>query len=249
MPWCRYATQTAAALQKLAADGTAVAVLPMGAVEQHGPHLPVGTDFYSAEDLTYLAMEKVTAPTQYFVLPTITYALSTEHIHVPGTITLSYDTVIQTLVDIGRSLLRLNVRKLVVVNGHGGNDAALQIAGRVLRGEGMRMYMVDGGKIRTALGAQEYHIHADKFETSAMLAMHPEMVDTAQISPELTKSIEKWHQSADYRGDLISYWYIEDVAADGVVGDPDLASAEYGREFLQQQSAKVAAALDLAAAL
>ena len=249
MPWCHYAAQTAAALTQLAADGKAIAVLPIGAVEQHGPHLPVGTDFISAEDLTLLAMDQVQAEAQYLVLPTVAYALSIEHIHVPGTITLSYQTLINTLLDIGRSLLRLGVRKLVAINGHGGNDAALQIAGRVLRGEGLQLYMVNGGAIRTALGAEEYHIHADKFETSAMLAMHPEMVDCSKITPELHTSIERWHKAPDCNGDLISCWYIEDIAVEGVVGDPELASVEYGKEFLRQQSKRVAAALDLAASL
>ena len=165
MPCYNYAAKTAKQLQALAADGNAVAVIPIGAVEQHGPHLPVGTDYLAAEDVTAMAVEKVKTDVPVLVLPTISYALSIEHIHVPGTLTLMPQTLINVLTDIGDSLLRLGVRKLVFVNGHGGNDSAIQIAGRLLNGKGLKVYMVNGGAIRDALGAKEYHIHADMIET------------------------------------------------------------------------------------
>jgi creatinine amidohydrolase len=249
MPYCYYASKTAPQLQQLAQTGNAVAVLPIGAVEQHGPHLPVGTDFLSAQDITAMAMEKVHSDAWFLVLPTVTYALSIEHIHVPGTITLQPQTLISVLTDIGDSLLRLGIEKLVLVNGHGGNDSAIGIAGRILRGRGLRLYMVNGGAIREALGAREYHIHADEIETSVMLASHPELVDTDSIRPELADSIGKWHQSADCRGDLISCWYIEDIAVSGVVGDPAKASAAFGTHFMDGQSERIARALELAAKL
>ena len=249
MPWCKYAMNAARQLQALAADGKAVAVLPIGAVEQHGPHLPVGTDYLAAEDVADLAMEKLNSDSQFFLLPTVTYALSIEHIHVPGTITLMPETLIHVLTDIGDSLLRLGVKKLVLVNGHGGNDSAIQIAGRLLRGKGMMVYMVNGGAIRDALGAKEYHVHADCIETSVMMASHPEGVDTEQITQHLSTSIDKWHEAADCRGDLISCWYIDDISVDGVVGDPILSTAEFGREFMEKQSEKIARAIELAATL
>lgn len=249
MPWCKYSMKTARQLQALAADGKAVAVLPIGAVEQHGPHLPVGTDYLAAEDVAELAMEKLNSDSQFFLLPTVTYALSIEHIHVPGTITLMPETLIHVLTDIGDSLLRLGVKKLVLVNGHGGNDSAIQIAGRLLRGKGMMVYMVNGGAIRDALGAKEYHVHADCIETSVMMASHPEGVDTEQITQHLSTSIDKWHEAADCRGDLISCWYIDDISVDGVVGDPILSTPEFGREFMEKQSEKIARAIELAASL
>ncbi len=249
MPWCKYSMKTARQLQALAADGKAVAVLPIGAVEQHGPHLPVGTDYLAAEDVALMAMEKLNSDSQFFLLPTVTYALSIEHIHVPGTITLMPETLIHVLTDIGDSLLRLGVKKLVLVNGHGGNDSAIQIAGRLLRGKGMMVYMVNGGAIRDALGAKEYHVHADCIETSVMMASHPEGVDTEQITQHLSTSIDKWHEAADCRGDLISCWYIDDISVDGVVGDPILSSPEFGREFMEKQSEKIARAIELAASL
>ena len=249
MPWCKYSMKTARQLQALASDGKAVAVLPIGAVEQHGPHLPVGTDYLAAEDVALMAMEKLNSESQFFLLPTVTYALSIEHIHVPGTITLMPETLIHVLTDIGDSLLRLGVKKLVLVNGHGGNDSAIQIAGRLLRGKGMMVYMVNGGAIRDALGAKEYHVHADCIETSVMMASHPEGVDTEQITQHLSTSIDKWHEAADCRGDLISCWYIDDISVDGVVGDPILSTAEFGREFMEKQSEKIARAIELAATL
>lgn len=249
MPCYYYATKTAKQLQALTADGNAVAVIPIGAVEQHGPHLPVGTDYLAAEDITAMAVKKVKTDAPVLVLPTISYALSIEHIHVPGTLTLMPQTLIHVLTDIGDSLLRLGVQKLVFVNGHGGNDSAIQIAGRLLNGKGLKVYMVNGGAIRDALGAKEYHIHADMIETSVMMATHPEMVVKEEITRRLSDSIDKWHQSADHRGDLISCWYIEDIAVDGVVGDPILASGEFGESFMDGQSDSIARAIELAADL
>ncbi len=249
MPYCYYATKTAPQLQALAANGTTVAVLPIGAVEQHGPHLPVGTDFLFAQDITELTMSKVRSLAQFLVLPPIIYGLSIEHLHVPGTLTLMPNTLISLLTDIGESLLRLGVKSLVLINGHGGNDSAIQIAGRLLRDKGMRLYMVDGGAIRNRLGAHEYDVHADAIETSAMLAKHPQWVDTEKITPALSSSVEQWHRSADSRGDLISTWYIEDISVEGVVGEPIFATAEYGEEFMEKQAEQIARALELAGEL
>ena len=246
MPYCYYAAKTAPQLQARAAAGPTVAVLPIGAVEQHGPHLPVGTDFLSAQDITELAMTKVNSDVQYLVLPPIIYGLSIEHLHVPGTLTLMPNTLISILTDIGDSLLRLGVKSLVLVNGHGGNDSCIHIAGRLMRAKGMRMYMVNGGAIRDRIGAKEYDVHADEIETSVMMAKHPEMVDTDKITPELSRSVDKWHEAADCRGDLVSAWFIDDISIDGVVGKPELASPEYGVEFMEQQAEQIARALELA---
>lgn len=246
MPYCYYAAKTAPQLQALAAAGPTVAVLPIGAVEQHGPHLPVGTDFLSAQDITELAMTKVNSEVQYLVLPPVIYGLSIEHLHVPGTLTLMPNTLISILTDIGDSLLRLGVKSMVLINGHGGNDSCIHIAGRLLRAKGLRLYMVNGGAIRGRLGAQEYDVHADEIETSVMLARHPEMVDVDRITPELSRSVDQWHEAADCRGDLISSWFIDDISVDGVVGKPELASAEYGVAFMEKQAEQIARALELA---
>lgn len=249
MPYCEYMTKTAQELQALARDGTGVAVLPIGAVEQHGPHLPVGTDAYCAGALAARAMPLIQSPAQFFLLPTIVYALSVEHLHVPGTITLTPTTLLHMLCDIGESLIRLGIQKLVVINGHGGNDHVLQLAGRTLRGKGLFTYLVDGGAIRARLGAADYDVHADKTETSLMMALKPDLVHSELITPHLGGSIEKWRQSADMRGDLISCWYIEDISVDGVVGDPSASSAAFGEAFLARQAEAIASALALAATL
>lgn len=249
MPYCEYLSKTAQELQELARDGNAVAVLPIGAVEQHGPHLPVGTDTYTAQALADAAMPLVQSSAQFLVMPALAYALSVEHIHVPGTVTLSPVTLLHMLCDVGDSLIRLGVRKLVVINGHGGNDHILQVAGRELRGRGLFTYVVDGGAIRGRLGAADYAVHADMTETSLMMALHPELVRREKITSELDTSVEKWLQSADMRGDLISSWYIEDVSVQGVVGDPTKSSVDFGKTFLEGQARQIARALELAAQL
>ena len=109
--------------------------------------------------------------------------------------------------------------------------------------------MVNGGAIRDRIGAHEYDVHADEIETSVMLAKHPQTVDADRITPELSRSVDKWHEAADCRGDLISAWFIDDISVDGVVGKPELASAEYGVAFMEKQAAQIARALELAGEL
>ena len=96
---------------------------------------------------------------------------------------------------------------------------------------------------------REHKLHADEIETSVMMSAHPEMVDTGKITPELSASVEKWHQSADCLGDLTAAWFIDDISVEGVVGEPIRASAEFGKTFMERQAEQIARALELAGEL
>ncbi|MET1005972.1 MAG: creatininase family protein, partial [Propionibacteriaceae bacterium] len=111
-----------------------VIIIPTGAVEHHGPHLPLVTDALLAEALATAAVDAgVEEGLDLWILPTLTYTKSDEHFWAPGTMWLRYETLMSTLVDLGRSVAATPARRLVFMNGHGGNSALLQVANRELR--------------------------------------------------------------------------------------------------------------------
>ncbi len=244
MPWYEYASRSAKQIKEIVAGDKAVAVLPVGAIEQHGPHMPVGTDSYISQAYTRMALDKVgdTGAT-FLMLPGITYALSVEHIHFPGTITLQPTTLLATLEDIGASLARTGFKTLVIINGHGGNDHILQIAARQIHLTGINVYTVNNASIVQRMGAKPYWIHADKRETSTMLALFPDYVNMSAAVPALDKSVDKWAALADFKSDLIETWFTEDYAVDGVIGDASRADAEFGTEWLDGMTDGIAGAL------
>ena len=108
-------------------------VQPLGAIEQHGPHLPLNTDEIVATAVAEATVERVGEKLDVWLLPTLTYTKSNEHAWAPGTIWLSATTMLSVLDDIGRCVSRTNAQKLVFLNGHGGNSALLNIVNRELR--------------------------------------------------------------------------------------------------------------------
>src|ERR671920_2317948 len=160
----------------------AIAVLPVAAVEQHGPHLPVGVDTLINEG--YLARARALVPDDLDVLflPVQAVGKSNEHLAFPGTITLSAETLIRAWTEIGESIHRAGCRKLVFVNSHGGNVAVIDIVGRELR---VRHGMLGVNPAWHRLGYPDglfssdemrHGIHGGDAETSLMLAFRPETV-------------------------------------------------------------------------
>ena len=164
-----------------------IAVLPVAAVEQHGPHLPVGVDAFIMEG--YLRRVAATLPDDLPVLflPVQTIGKSNEHIEYPGTLTLSAETVIRAWTEIGESVHRAGVRKLVIVNSHGGNVTSLDIVARDLRVRlGMLVVTASwhrfGYPDEVASAAERTHgIHAGDVETSLMMAFRPELVRSGEL--------------------------------------------------------------------
>lgn len=249
MPWHDYASKTAKQIEEIVAAGRAVAVLPVGAIEQHGPHLPVGTDSYISQSYAKLALEKTKGEADFLLLPGITYALSVEHRRMPATLTLSATTVLAVLQDIGASLQRGGIGRLVLLNCHGGNEHILQVAAREIHGMGLQVYLVDTGKIMGRMGLESYAIHAEKMETSVMMALYPQYVQEGEITPKLDASVENWRRIADENADLIETWFIDDYAVDGVVGQPGAASPQFGRDWVEGITNDIAKALDYVASL
>jgi creatinine amidohydrolase len=218
-----------------------VAVLPVGAVEQHGPHLPVSVDRDLVEAVLTRCLGQLDKAQNVLVLPTLAITKSGEHDRHPGTLSLSADTLLSCLRDIGASVARAGVARLVLFNGHGGNTAVLDIAARDLR---MAHDMIVAtcswfgfadydGLIGDA--ALAHDLHAGDIETSAMLAARPELVDMGKARNFVT-AMQGWEAACRFTG-LIGQparpaWIIDDLNADGACGDASAATAEKGAGLL-----------------
>ncbi|SDT33827.1 creatinine amidohydrolase [Friedmanniella luteola] len=228
-----------------------VVVLPTGAVEHHGPHLPLVTDALLAESLARAAVEQgVAEGLDLWLLPTLTYTKSDEHHWAPGTLWLNHDTLMSTLVDLGRSVAATPARKLVFMNGHGGNTALLQVANRELRRRfGLVTFSMPAG-IQTAGtgggdGADELGlgIHAGHGETSLVLHVRPDLVHMDRAERHVPEHLAELRYLG-INGKPVSFgWLSDDFDDSGVIGDPTQATAEAGKAIFEASVAGSVAAL------
>jgi creatinine amidohydrolase len=213
-----------------------IAVLPLAAVEQHGPHLPLGVDTYIAE--AYLARVQKVLPDDLPVtfLPVERIGVSVEHLAYPGTLTLSPATAIAAWTEIGESLARAGLRKLVLVTSHGGNVAAMELVARDLRAR-FSMLAVTAGWHRfgypegTFSGEERRHgIHAGDVETSLMLAANANTV-RAEKTPNATSATVAMAREFKWLGAYRPAgfaWMTQDLNAIGAIGNATLASTAKG---------------------
>ena len=221
--------------------GDLVAVLPVGAIEQHGPHLPVSVDRDLVEAVVARCLAALGEDQNVLVLPTLTITKSGEHDQHPGTLSLSAETLLANLRDIGASVARAGVERLVLFNGHGGNTAVLEIAARDLR---MSRDMIVAtcswfgfadyaGAIDDA--ALAHDLHAGDVETSAMLAARPGLVDMTKAGNFVT-AMQGWEATNRFTGltgqPVRPAWIIDDLNADGACGDASAATAQKGDQLL-----------------
>jgi creatinine amidohydrolase len=230
--------------QEIASATTArwIAVLPLAAVEQHGPHLPLGVDSYIAD--AYLARARDILPPDLPVtfLPTQRIGISTEHLAYAGTLSLSAATAIAAWTELGESIARAGLRKLVLVTSHGGNVAAMELVGRDLRARfGMLAITVGwhrfGYPDQAFSGEEKKHgIHAGDIETSLMLAAMPATVrmdKAARAVPDTLKMAQEFKWLGAYRPAGFA-WMTQDLHPSGAVGDATLAKADKGDAALAQ---------------
>ncbi len=208
-----------------------IAILPTAAIEQHGPHLPVGVDMMINEGLLALLRERCPEDLDIRILPIQAVGKSNEHLHAPGTLTLSAENALRIWTEIGLSVARAGVRKIVIVNSHGGNLDLISILARELRVEaGMLAVKSQWGSFGQPEGlysAEElaFGIHGGDVETSLMRAFRPELVDMGAtrnfISSAQTDSLSPI-------GPVSYGWIASDLNAAGTVGDATRATAEKG---------------------
>ncbi len=212
----------------------AILVQPVGAIEQHGPHLPFNTDYVIADESARTLADRHGEDLDLWLLPTIAYSKSDEHSWSDGTVWMSSATMLSMLDDLGRSLTRLPAARLVFLNAHGGNSSLLNVACRDLRRvHGLSTFLLhpfvppdQGGE--SASSEQGLGIHGGHLETSLMLHLRPDLVDMSAASPNLPQQLMS-NQFVRFGGTGSFGWLSDDFGPDGHIGDPTGATSEDGR--------------------
>ena len=247
--WSQLTTRDFAALDPAAT----VAVLPLGATEQHGPHLPLGVDSALVDGIVAATLPLLPAELPVLFLPTQQIGLSPEHARFPGTLTLSSTTLIQLWREIGAGVARAGLRKLVLFNAHGGHSGAMDIVARELRAaHGLIVYSSSWfnlplGDAGAQFSADEHRfgVHAGEMETSMMLALAPGQVAMGAARDFGSTSRQR---AADYpilgngRSAKLG-WAMEDYNPAGAAGNAAAASADKGRARVDASAAQLAALL------
>jgi creatinine amidohydrolase/Fe(II)-dependent formamide hydrolase-like protein len=227
----------------------ALVLQPIGAVEQHGPHLPCATDALLADAICDRALAVTPAALNVWRLPIVSYGKSTEHLGYPGTISLSTETLLAVCNDIGRSVAASGFRKLAFVNGHGGQPQLLEVVARDIRERtGLQVFPLFpyrlAGEARAVSSPEEaaYGIHGGEGETSLMLAVAPDLVRRERFAPGSTRVREAYAGTRylSLEGALPTAWLTRDLAPDGVIGDPTPADGERGERALAAIAAGLA---------
>ncbi|MFB9263235.1 creatininase family protein [Bradyrhizobium erythrophlei] len=218
-----------------------IAVLPLAATEQHGPHLPVGTDVMIGEAYLARVRELLPAEIPATFLPMQPVGISTEHVDFPGTLTLPTKVALTSWMALGASVARAGVKKLVLVTSHGGNSAAMSLVAQDLRAQhGMLVVTTSWSRFGTPDGlfdAKElrHGIHGGAVETSIMLAKYPQAVRKDAITDFRPASIaiEKQHRHLSTQRPAPFAWQAQDLHKSGAVGDATKASADKGEKLIE----------------
>ncbi len=236
-----------------------VAVLPVGATEQHGPHLPLAVDQALVDGIVARALPRLPAALPVLVLPTQQVGYSPEHADFPGTLTLSPATVIANWVEIGACVARAGVKKLLLFNAHGGQVSLLDIVARELRMRhglivyGSSWWNLPLGDAAAAFSAEEHRfgVHGGEIETSMMLALQADAVRMAHASDFGSTSRDR-ARAYPVLGDGKSAklgWAMQDYNPAGAAGNAAAASAAKGEALLEAAAAGLAALLQEMSAL
>lgn len=220
-----------------------IAVLPVAAIEQHGPHLPLSVDTDLVNGVVAAALPHLDASLPVLFLPTQAVGLSPEHQRFAGTLTLSSHAVISLWTGIGESVARAGIQKLVLLNSHGGQVGVMDIVARDLRARlDMLVYSVSwfnlplGAEVEALFSAEEHRfgIHAGQIETAMMLALRPELVRMEQAKNFASASQQraaKFPILGNGKSAKLG-WQMQDYNPAGAVGNAAAATAAQGRAVL-----------------
>lgn len=225
------------------AAGDAVAVLPLAAVESHGPHLPLGTDGIIIDGILERAAAADAGRGRLALrLPTLWLGASAEHADRPGTLSVEPESLIAHIVAVAEGLVLAGLRRVVLLNGHGGNVAAAAIAALRLRTRfdmlAVNVHWLDFGLPRdvAAPGPVEMDVHGGWIETSAILHLAPQLVTGDAIAPAPPSSPASMLYPS---GPLAWGWKTDDLAPGGCVGRPDLATPEIGMALIDHAAGQL----------
>ncbi|HET9320400.1 MAG TPA: creatininase family protein [Bryobacteraceae bacterium] len=230
-----FAEMTREQLRAVAAETTVV--LPLGATEQHGPHLPSGTDFFTVDRLARAAAERASSEIAITVAPALPFGSSDHHLIFGATLSLRTETYYCVLTDLLRSLVTDGFRRIFLLNGHGGNHELAELAARDIALElPARIAAASYWTIAwDALVAAQAHLgcrlpgHAGIFETSMMLALRPELVAAERPHRDRTGDTDPRNFHAPYRHERHGSW----KEIDGYSDSPDGGSAERGHRYFE----------------
>ena len=224
-----------------------IAVLPVAATEQHGPHLPLCVDTALVDGIVAASLAHLPVALPVLFLPTQAVGLSPEHARFPGTLTLKAETIIRLWTDIGESVAAAGIKKLVLFNAHGGQVSVLDIVARDLRARlGLLVYGVNwfnlpltdeqGADANQLFSVDEHRfgIHAGDIETSMMLALKPDLVDMTRAA-NFPSSSQTRAQAFPILGNGKSAklgWQMQDYNTAGAFGNAAAASAEKGHQVV-----------------
>lgn len=216
---------------------TTVAVMPLGAIEQHGPHLPVSTDAVIAEEMAKRALEQLPEDVPALLMPTQAVGKSNEHLDFAGTLTLSAKTLIDVWYEVAEGIRRAGLNKILFVNAHGGQPQVMEIVARELRVKQQILAVSSSwwhmGMPEGLVGAEElrHGIHGGTVETSIMLHLRPELVkmDKAQNFISVLPATEEANERLRYVGGVGIGWQAQDLHPLGVAGDASAATPEIGK--------------------
>jgi creatinine amidohydrolase/Fe(II)-dependent formamide hydrolase-like protein len=210
-----------------------IALLPVGSMEQHGPHLPLDTDAFDANHLVREVAAACSDP-KPLVLPLVSYGVSYHHGDFSGTINISPKTLSQLVYDIGMSAARNGITKLMIINGHGGNIPALQFASQMINQDAHIFTCVETGETSErdvmAMIETPNDVHAGEIETSTTLAIRAHMVRRKEVRKFVPKFSSRY---LDFSSKRSVEWYarIAKISPSGVLGDPTKASIEKGKKI------------------
>ena len=215
-----------------------VVILPIGAIEQHGAHLPTITDTLLTTHILDVTLAQLPDEVRVWALPPMNYGKSNEHLNFPGTISLSAQTLMAVLHDIAASVKRAGFRRLAFLNGHGGNMPLLNMVARDIRVEtGLMCFCIHGfyEKPPFEMSAKEwrYGLHGGETETSMILAIAPELV-------QMDKATQQYPDFPDTDTSLFFFgrtsvaWLAHDWSETGIYGDATLGTAEKGEALINE---------------
>ena len=246
--WADLTTQDFARLLASGQAASTIAVLPVAATEQHGPHLPLSVDTVLVDGVLAAALPLLAPDVKVLVLPTQAVGLSPEHARFPGTLTLKAETILRLWTDIGESVAAAGIQKLVLFNAHGGQVSVMDIVARDLRARlGMLVYSVSwfnlplldaqGQDVNALFSAGEHRfgIHAGEIETSMMLALDPAHVDMAQAQHFHSTSQDRAQQFPILGNGKSAKlgWQMQDYNQAGAVGNAAAATPDKGRAVVE----------------
>lgn len=225
-----------------------ILLLPVGAIEQHGPHLPLAVDHVIAHETATAVVDEVGDELDVWQLPTMSVSKSNEHAWSAGTLWYSAETMLAMLRDLGRCLATTRAERLVLLNGHGGNTTLLATALRELRVEfGFKTFLVHPS-VPPAYGgsapAEELGmgIHGGLLETSVFMHLRPDQVDLTAAERKVPTALAD-NEHVKFGGSVMFGWLSNDFDEAGYIGDPTQADAELGKQRFEANVQHLAAQL------